>query len=321
MENYGLSQWVIFFFLYSFIGWVWESCYVSVRKHRWVNRGFMNGPFLPLYGSGALVILVSTMGVRDNVALIFIMGLAGATVLEYFTGAAMERLFRVRYWDYSRQKFNLNGYICLTSSLCWGLFSVLMVKVVHVPVERFVLRIPLIASEGLAFVLLVYAAVDFTQSFNEAMDLKRVLIQLEESREQIRKMQEKLRVATAEAREDYRKYSEAKALEKMTKKALYLERLELRRAERRRQLAELADRVDTLLREELPAKVDELIGEERRQDLYELKENIMHELQKMGSRTDRNYLRIARHLRRNPTAVSEKFKEALEELRKFTDIK
>ena len=99
MHSYDLSQWVLFFFIYSFAGWIWESCYVSARKRRWVNRGFMHGPMLPIYGSGALVILVSTIGVRDNSALIFLMGMCGATVLEYVTGAVMERIFRVRYWD------------------------------------------------------------------------------------------------------------------------------------------------------------------------------------------------------------------------------
>ena len=203
MHAYYLPQWVLFFFIYSFIGWVWESCYVSVRKRRWVNRGFMHGPMLPLYGSGAIVVLVSTIGVRENAALIFLLGMMAATVLEYFTGAAMERLFHVRYWDYSNQKLNLHGYICVTSSLCWGFFSVLLVRVVHVPVETAVLRIPLTVSEGAALVLSVAAAVDLTQSFNEAMDLKRILSQLEESREQIRKLQEKLKVAAEDAKEDY----------------------------------------------------------------------------------------------------------------------
>ena len=208
MHSYDLSQWVLFFFIYSFAGWIWESCYVSARKRRWVNRGFMHGPMLPIYGSGALVILVSTIGVRDNSALIFLMGMCGATVLEYVTGAVMERIFHVRYWDYSRQKLNLNGYICLSSSLCWGVFSVLLVRVVHVPIETAVLRIPLIAADIIAFCLTVAATVDFTQSFNEAMDMKRILMQLEESREQIAKMQENLKAAAQERIDEYRKRSE-----------------------------------------------------------------------------------------------------------------
>ncbi|MDM8235251.1 putative ABC transporter permease [[Ruminococcus] torques] len=316
MHAYYLPQWVLFFFIYSFIGWVWESCYVSVRKRRWVNRGFMHGPMLPLYGSGAIVVLVSTIGVRENAALIFLLGMMAATVLEYFTGAAMERLFHVRYWDYSNQKLNLHGYICVTSSLCWGFFSVLLVRVVHVPVETAVLRIPLTVSEGAALVLSVAAAVDLTQSFNEAMDLKRILSQLEESREQIRKLQEKLKVAAEDAKEDYLRYSEERSRKRLFRKAAYLERIDMRRQERRRQLEELSQRAEQLLREEIPSRVGDLIGEERREELSALLQNIRREIGKMGERTDRSYLHAARHLWRNPTAVSERFRDALDELRK-----
>ena len=316
MHAYYLPQWVLFFFIYSFIGWVWESCYVSVRKRRWVNRGFMHGPMLGLYGWGAIVVLVRTIGVRENAALIFLLGMMAATVLEYFTGAAMERLFHVRYWDYSNQKLNLHGYICVTSSLCWGFFSVLLVRVVHVPVETAVLRIPLTVSEGAALVLSVAAAVDLTQSFNEAMDLKRILSQLEESREQIRKLQEKLKVAAEDAKEDYLRYSEERSRKRLSRKAAYLERIDMKRQERRRQLEELSQRTEQLLREEIPSRVGDLIGEERREELSALLQNIRREIGKMGERTDRSYLHAARHLWRNPTAVSERFRDALDELRK-----
>ena len=76
-------------------------------------------------------------------------------VLEYFTGAAMERIFHVRYWDYSNQKLNIHGYICVSSSLCWGGFSVLLVRVVHLPIETAVLKIPPAVAEAIAFVLAV----------------------------------------------------------------------------------------------------------------------------------------------------------------------
>lgn len=316
MHAYYLSQWVLFFFIYSFIGWVWESCYVSVRKRRWVNRGFMHGPMLPLYGSGALAVLISTIGVRENMALIFLLGMLAATVLEYFTGAAMERLFHVRYWDYSNQKLNLHGYICVSSSLCWGCFSVLLVRVVHVPIETAVLRIPLAVAEGAALVLSVAAAVDLTQSFNEAMDLKRILSQLEESREQIRKLQERLKVAAEDAKEDYLRYSGERSRKRLSRKAAYLERIDMKRQERRRQLEELYQRAEQLLKEEIPSRVGEMIGEERREDLAALRQNIRREIGKMGERTDRSYLHAARHLWRNPTAVSERFRDALDELRK-----
>ena len=120
MQLYTIDQWILFFMFYCLCGWIWESCYVSAMERRWVNRGFLHGPLLPIYGSGALVILISTIWVKDNLWLVFLFGMIAATVLEYVTGAVMEKLFKVRYWDYSKQKLNLKGYICLTSSLAWG---------------------------------------------------------------------------------------------------------------------------------------------------------------------------------------------------------
>ena len=380
MQSYHLTQWVLFFFIYSFIGWVWECCFVSVRKRRWVNRGFMYGPMLPIYGFGALAVLISTIRVRDSIPLIFLFGMVGATLLEYVTGAVMERLFNVKYWDYSNQKFNLNGYICLTSSLGWGLFSVLLVKFVHVPIEGAVLKIPTIIAEGIAFVLTVAAAVDVTQSFNDAMDLKRILSQLEESKKQIRKIQEKLKVASEEFVEDYRQragefvedyrrrveehvedyrgraeemaedykklaeehmdsyrqraeemvegYKEEIKVQKKkrreqinSRKEEYLARVHARREERQRLLARLSERAELLMKEEFTSKVDELIGEDKREEYAKIKKNISREMTKMHDRTDRSYIRAARHLKGNPTAVSKRFSEALAELRKHMDEK
>lgn len=380
MQSYHLTQWVLFFFIYSFIGWVWECCFVSARKRRWVNRGFMYGPMLPIYGFGALAVLISTIRVRDSIPLIFLFGMVGATLLEYVTGAVMERLFNVKYWDYSNQKFNLNGYICLTSSLGWGLFSVLLVKFVHVPIEGAVLKIPTIIAEGIAFVLTVAAAVDVTQSFNDAMDLKRILAQLEESKKQIRKIQEKLKVASEEFVEDYRQragefvedyrrrveehvedyrgraeemaedykklaeehmdsyrqraeemvegYKEEIKVQKKkrreqinSRKEEYLARVHARREERQRLLARLSERAELLMKEEFTSKVDELIGEDKREEYAKIKKNISREMTKMHDRTDRSYIRAARHLKGNPTAVSKRFSEALAELRKHMDEK
>lgn len=380
MQSYHLTQWVLFFFIYSFIGWVWECCFVSVRKRRWVNRGFMYGPMLPIYGFGALAVLISTIRVRDSIPLIFLFGMVGATLLEYVTGAVMERLFNVKYWDYSNQKFNLNGYICLTSSLGWGLFSVLLVKFVHVPIEGAVLKIPTIIAEGIAFVLTVAAAVDVTQSFNDAMDLKRILAQLEESKKQIRKIQEKLKVASEEFVEDYRQragefvedyrrrveehvedyrgraeemaedykklaeehmdsyrqraeemvegYKEEIKVQKKkrreqinSRKEEYLARVHARREERQRLLARLSEMAELLMKEEFTSKVDELIGEDKREEYAKIKKNISREMTKMHDRTDRSYIRAARHLKGNPTAVSKRFSEALAELRKHMDEK
>lgn len=314
INTYYLCQWILFFFIYSFIGWIWECCYVSVKQHRWVNRGFLQGPILPLYGSGALIILIGTIPVREHAALIFVFGMIGATILEYATGAVMERLFHVKYWDYSGQPGNIRGYICPRSSLCWGFFSILMVRVIHLPVESAVLKLPLTVCEGIAAVLLVAASVDFTQSFNEAMDMKNILVQLEESRKKIRKIRKKLKMTREETIADYRRYY-AKVREKnLTRRNAFIEQVHAKREWNKRQLMELADRVELLLKEEIPAKAA-LISGHRREELSVLKDDILQELQKLGARTDKRYLHAARHLKRNPGAVSARFQEALEELR------
>ena len=142
MRYYTVSQWLIFFFIYCFLGWVWECCYVSVRKRKWVNRGFLHGPFLPIYGSGAIVILISTIAVKDIVPLVFLFGMVSSTILEFCTGCCMEKLFGVRYWDYSNLPLNFKGHICFFISLAWGAFSILLVCVIHKPIEAVVLMIP-----------------------------------------------------------------------------------------------------------------------------------------------------------------------------------
>ena len=114
---------LLYFFFYSFVGWIWESSYVSILTKRLTNRGFLTGPMLPIYGSGAVVMLCATYPVQSSDIGIFLLGLIVATILEYVTGVVMETLFQVRYWDYSDKKFNIQGHICLSSSLAWGFYT------------------------------------------------------------------------------------------------------------------------------------------------------------------------------------------------------
>ena len=106
--QYTTQQWLLYFYVYCFLGWIFESCYVSFRKKQWVNRGFLHGPFLPIYGSGAVMMLFVSEPFKDNLILTYFAGVVGATLLELVTGAAMEALLKVRYWDYSNQKIYLS---------------------------------------------------------------------------------------------------------------------------------------------------------------------------------------------------------------------
>lgn len=182
---------------------------MSVLKARWVNRGFMRGPFLPIYGSGAIVVLVFTLPFRTNAVRVFFAGMISVTILEYFTGVAMEKLFHVRYWDYSNQRFNLNGHICVTSSLAWGAFSVILTLYGHTLVERLAMRFNSNFVEVIVFLLTVYISIDMAESVREAFNLKEVLLSLEESSEEFRRMQKHFEVASAFYGSEIKERSEA----------------------------------------------------------------------------------------------------------------
>lgn len=185
MYSYHFQEWLIFFYFYSIFGWCFESTYVSLKEHHPVNRGFMRGPWLPLYGSGAVLVLWLTLPFQGMPVLVYIVGACGATVLEFVTGETMMRLFRVRYWDYSNQRFQYKGHICLSSTIAWGFLSLLMVYIVHKPVEGLIFRINAEVISVVSFAVTVCIVYDFSNAFRRAMDLRELLIQAEKLKEEM----------------------------------------------------------------------------------------------------------------------------------------
>ena len=202
MYHYTIIQWLFFFYFYCFFGWVFESTFVSIKSRHFVNRGFMRGPFLPIYGSGAIMMLLVSMPFQDNIILTYLAGCVGATALELVTGMTMEALFKVRYWDYSNQKFNYKGHICLSSTIAWGFLTILMTEFVHPAVEKAVFAIPGAVITGLTVVLSICITVDFTLSFKAAMDLRNVLVGLEKAKEEMERIQKRLDVLIAVANDE-----------------------------------------------------------------------------------------------------------------------
>lgn len=175
MYHYSLLQWMLFFYIYCFFGWIIESTYVSVCTGNWVNRGFMRGPVIPIYGTGAVIVLFAVIPFRTSPILVFIVGTVAASILEFVTGFVMERIYKVRYWDYSDKPFNLCGYICLFNSLCWGVLSILLIYLVHSWVEKGVLflndMVLLSIDSGISSLFIV----DLFNSSTTAVELKRML--------------------------------------------------------------------------------------------------------------------------------------------------
>ncbi len=125
--------------IYSFFGWVYESILCSITSGSLVNRGFLNGPVCPVYGFGALVVILAFWWEPDiRVWNLFFSSMVLTCTLEYLTSWAMEKLFHARWWDYSQYRFNINGRVCLLGAVAFGAFSVLLIKVVHPRVSAFV---------------------------------------------------------------------------------------------------------------------------------------------------------------------------------------
>lgn len=202
MYDYNIAQWFLFFVIYCFAGWCWESAYVSVCDKKWTNRGFLTGPYLPIYGSGAVIILLATLPFQKNPVLVFLLGMAAASLLEYVTGAVMEAVFKVRYWDYSDEFLNINGYICPLASFLWGVFSVLLVRFVHRPVEGFVMELDGNVAWAAAIFFAVVMGTDTVCAVKTAIDLREMLRKITENNEEIRRIQKRIDVLVAVAEDD-----------------------------------------------------------------------------------------------------------------------
>lgn len=295
MLHYTFIQWLFFFYFYCFFGWCFESTYVSIKSRKLVNRGFMRGPFLPLYGSGGIMMLVVSMPFQDNVLLTYIAGVIGATALEYVTGVTMEALFKVRYWDYSKNKFNFQGHICLGSSLAWGFLTILMTKVIHKPIEHFVLSIPGTVLTVVTCILTIYIVVDFTLSFKAAMDLRDILVKIERAREELERMQHRLDIIIAFNNEE----KEQKKQER-----------ELRMAELSSSLEQKFNGIKETIQSK-PMEYSEAVKEE----IADLRARF--NLYMDGRKNYRNLLDFYKRdmIRNNPSMASKKFKDAFEELK------
>lgn len=169
-----LEHYFLWFLFYSFVGWMYESILVSCQQHRLVNRGFLNGPLCPIYGTGA-ILGVAILGNVRNPIIIFLISMVGATILEYTTSWVMEQLFHARWWDYSNFRFNLQGRVCLLGALIFGLGGVGVVLGSQPYVERVTDMIPLPMLHTLVTVLALITIIDLAVTVTGMLEFEQVL--------------------------------------------------------------------------------------------------------------------------------------------------
>lgn len=185
----GLSHWIAYFILYSFFGWLVEVFHERIQSRRWINRGFLKGPFCPIYGFGVLLLLGLLAPFQNSWIRLFFGGVAVITVLEFVTGFLLERLFGARWWDYHDEKFHIKGYVCPKYSLLFGLLALAGLKGIHPGVETFVEEMPVLYLQAFGLIILTYITVDFVQAVLEIIGLNRLLKELQQKLEEIKQLE------------------------------------------------------------------------------------------------------------------------------------
>lgn len=321
MYEYGWYQWLAFFYIYCFFGWIFESTYVSVKKGHFVNRGFLRLPMLPIYGTGAVMMLWVSLPVRDSLLLVYTSGAIAATILEYVTGWGMERLFKVKYWDYSNQRFQLNGYICLSSTIAWGFLTVLLTEVLHPPIARYVLGIPLGVLLVCVGGITVLFVLDAVQSVKEALDLAKVLDAMTNMRAELDDLQVQMALLKAEMQQRVAESRDESLLRLELLKSQAEARTAALRKEASARTAALKDEAaarTTAAAEAAASRLDawKNSAEERAAALSRRLEEVDEKRQNLAGRM--NFYRKGL-LRGNPSASSARFAEALKELREMAE--
>ena len=161
------------FFIYSVLGWIVEVTYVGFIDKKVVNRGFLIGPYLPIYGYSAIIMVLYLNQYKENPLTVFILAMVVCTFLEYITSYIMEKIFKARWWDYSNLKFNINGRVCLKNSLLFGILSIILIYLLNPLLVKLINKMNNTWLIVITIICLVIYLVDNIISFNIVMKLKK----------------------------------------------------------------------------------------------------------------------------------------------------
>lgn len=211
--RFTIDDLILLFFCYSFIGWLWETVYCSIRERAFQYRGFLMGPYCPVYGFAIVTIIIFTDGFNHNLPLLFVMGTIVATIFEFFASLFLEKAFHMKLWDYSNHWGNLQGRVAPAISLFWGVGTVILIRFIQPSVMNLVNWVELKTAHWAAIVVALVMSTDTaitvvnTRQFKEHAaeweqkihaDNERLHIQLLDAMDQHRLNQQKRRARLAE---------------------------------------------------------------------------------------------------------------------------
>ncbi len=210
-----------FFLIYSFCGWVVEVIYAAVNHGKFINRGFLNGPVCPIYGIGVMAVVVLLNPLKENIFILYIGSVVLTSIIELVTGFLLSKIFHSRWWDYSKEPFNLGGYICLKFSLLWGIACVIIVDNIHPLFEKAVSHFNNWCGYVLFYICIAVMAVDIIDTVSSILKINRRLKNISELAEKIHEFSDGIgsniaegaielrgKVDIEKAREEYEKNKE-----------------------------------------------------------------------------------------------------------------
>ena len=170
----NISIFIILFAIYSILGWIMEMIAVYPKNNKFENRGFLLGPWCPIYGTGTILLITLLEKYKQDVFLLIIMSIIICSILEYFTSYILEKIFKARWWDYSNKKFNICGRVCLTNAIAFGLLGFVVVKVITPFFMKIINTFSSTVIYLIAAIIFIIMTIDFIYSCKGMIEFKGV---------------------------------------------------------------------------------------------------------------------------------------------------
>lgn len=256
-QNFYELVWI--FIIYAFIGWCTEVSYATLDTGKFVNRGFLNGPYCPIYGCGVVIVVAILTPLKENLFLLFAGSFILTSVLEYITGFLLEKVFHNKWWDYSNKPFNIKGYVCLKFSIYWGLACTFIMDVLHPIIYKGITWMPHILGVILLILVMGMFAVDCGITVSTILKFNKRLKIMDEMAEKIHKLSDEIGVniyenvtGAIEKTEEFQE-NHAELIDKITEKkdALTEKTEEWRKSieDKKKEYKELSERYEKLFEE------------------------------------------------------------------------
>ena len=209
---------LFYFIIYSFLGWIMESTVRKISEKKIINTSFLKGPVCPIYGIGAIIMLLFLDKFQDKPILLFFIAITILTIWEYIVGLLLEKMFNTKYWDYSDHKFNIQGRVCLTNSICWGILGVVFVRYLHPFIEGKVLNIDKTLLYYVVSIITLVLTVDFITTLIRVKNIKVTLQKVEDLSKEIKEKLKEIRMLTKEAELNSEKIINTQQMRKFVQK-------------------------------------------------------------------------------------------------------